>query len=126
MPSLAWQVRAQGGYSTRAAAELTVPPAGPCAAPGCDRTDTRRYGTGARCPAHTPAAVAGRPEPPTGDGPDTTPPAWFYTSADLGPMCETCAGRMPIALAGHMVTHPACEPWFHAHQARIRRQRGRR
>lgn len=27
-----------------------------------------RYTTGYRCPAHTPAAIAGRPEPPSGPG----------------------------------------------------------
>jgi hypothetical protein len=29
----------------------------------CDRTDTRPYTDGWRCPDHTPAALAGRPEP---------------------------------------------------------------
>jgi hypothetical protein len=34
-----------------------------CAAPSCDRTDTRAYLTGRRCPDHTPAKAAGRAEP---------------------------------------------------------------
>jgi hypothetical protein len=34
-----------------------------CAAPSCDRTDTRAYLTGRKCPDHTPAKAAGRPEP---------------------------------------------------------------
>jgi hypothetical protein len=29
----------------------------------CGRPDTRHYLTGIRCPAHTPAAIAGHPEP---------------------------------------------------------------
>ena len=36
----------------------------PC--PGsCGRTDTRPYACGPRCPAHTPAMLAGHPEPDT-------------------------------------------------------------
>jgi hypothetical protein len=31
----------------------------------CGRTDTRLYACGWRCPAHTPARLAGRPEPDT-------------------------------------------------------------
>jgi hypothetical protein len=34
-----------------------------CTNPKCGRTDVRLYLTGRRCPLHTPAAVAGRPEP---------------------------------------------------------------
>jgi hypothetical protein len=34
-----------------------------CASPGCERTDTRAYLTGRRCPDHTPAKAAGRQEP---------------------------------------------------------------
>jgi hypothetical protein len=32
------------------------------------RTDVRPYRTGPRCPLHTPAALAGRPEPQPGPG----------------------------------------------------------
>jgi hypothetical protein len=32
----------------------------------CGATPARRYLTGLCCPAHTPAALAGRPEPPAG------------------------------------------------------------
>jgi hypothetical protein len=34
-----------------------------CHVPGCGSTDTRLYQTGDCCPTHTPAAMAGRPEP---------------------------------------------------------------
>lgn len=39
----------------------------PCQWSTCERTDVRLYLTGQRCPDHTPAALAGRPEPPVGD-----------------------------------------------------------
>lgn len=35
--------------------------------PGCDRTDVRQFMNGYRCPDHTPAAIAGRAEPPHGE-----------------------------------------------------------
>ncbi|MGE7437535.1 hypothetical protein [Kitasatospora sp. NPDC001175] len=38
----------------------------------------RAYLPGTRCPLHTPAAVAGRPEPPEGEGP--LPGAWSTPS----------------------------------------------
>jgi len=34
-----------------------------CIHPGCTATDTRLYGIGYSCPRHTPAKLAGRPEP---------------------------------------------------------------
>lgn len=34
----------------------------------CRASDTRYYAVGHRCPAHTPAALAGQPEPPAGPG----------------------------------------------------------
>jgi hypothetical protein len=34
----------------------------PCGHTDCGATPTRLYGTGHRCPVHTPAAIAGRPE----------------------------------------------------------------
>lgn len=34
-----------------------------CGSPGCVDTGTRPYMTGPCCPLHTPARVAGRPEP---------------------------------------------------------------
>jgi hypothetical protein len=37
-----------------------------CGHPGCGTSPARRYLTGWRCPAHTPAALAGQPEPGTG------------------------------------------------------------
>lgn len=40
----------------------------------CGATPTRHYLPGHRCPAHTPAALAGQPEPPEGAGP--LPGAW--------------------------------------------------
>jgi hypothetical protein len=42
----------------------------PCDALDCDRGDTGRYLNGTYCPAHTPAATAGHPEPgrTAGDG----------------------------------------------------------
>ncbi|WP_354643941.1 hypothetical protein [Kitasatospora camelliae] len=40
----------------------------------------REYLPGYRCPAHTPAAVAGRPEPPEGEGP--LPGAWTTPTPD--------------------------------------------
>ncbi len=45
-----------------------------CAAPSCDRTDTRLYLNGKVCPDHTPARAAGRQEPPTGDS------SWMATA----------------------------------------------
>lgn len=42
--------------------------AGPCWAVQCPRIGTRRYLNGPACPDHTPAKLAGRNEPPHGDG----------------------------------------------------------
>jgi hypothetical protein len=40
----------------------------------CGATPARFYATGWCCPLHTPAAIAGHPEPPEGAGP--LPGAW--------------------------------------------------
>lgn len=40
----------------------------------------RAYLPGPRCPLHTPAAVAGQPEPPEGEGP--LPGAWTTPTPD--------------------------------------------
>ena len=61
---------------------------------GCARTDTRDYGTGRRCPDHTPAAVAGRAEPPIGD------------TGHASGRCHACGGSIPA----DMDTHPTCDP----------------
>jgi hypothetical protein len=46
---------------------MTAPAPGyPCGHPGCGASPARLYLTGWRCPAHTPAALAGQPEPGTG------------------------------------------------------------
>lgn len=45
---------------------------GCCWAGGCARTDTRRYLVGPACPQHTPAALAGHPEPDSQVDPDLT------------------------------------------------------
>lgn len=42
---------------------------GGAASQHCGATPTRHYTVGHRCPQHTPAAIAGRPEPPDGEGP---------------------------------------------------------
>lgn len=39
--------------------------AGVCWSVRCDSTETRRYLVGPACALHTPAAIAGRPEPDT-------------------------------------------------------------
>jgi len=46
----------------------------------CGSPDTRHYLTGWRCPKHTPAAVAGQPEPPEGTG--QLPGAWTTPTPD--------------------------------------------
>ena len=40
-------------------------PGDPCTFGECGRGDTHPYAEGPRCPAHTPAARAGRPDPDT-------------------------------------------------------------
>lgn len=44
---------------------MTLATSTTCSAPRCDRTDVRPYIRGMCCPAHTPAALYGRAEPPT-------------------------------------------------------------
>lgn len=46
----------------------------------CGATPTRHYLPGHRCPVHTPAALAGQPEPPEGAGP--LPGAWTTPTPD--------------------------------------------
>lgn len=47
----------------------------------CRTTEqVRHYQTGHRCPHHTPAQLAGRPEPPGGEGP--LPGAWSTPTPD--------------------------------------------
>lgn len=46
----------------------------------CGTAPTRQYAVGHRCPRHTPAATAGRPEPPDGQGP--LPGAWTTPTPD--------------------------------------------
>jgi hypothetical protein len=55
----------------------------------------RRYLTGPRCPAHTPAALAGQPEPPS-----VPPTAWEPTMTDPGPML---AAALALAAEGYPV-----------------------
>ncbi|WP_019547618.1 MULTISPECIES: hypothetical protein [Streptomycetaceae] len=47
----------------------------------CGTKTVRLYGTGLRCPAHTPAALAGRPEPDPGPG---MPAGAWTTVSPLG------------------------------------------
>lgn len=62
-----------------------------CWSPPCGRTDTRLYLVGHACPEHTPAALAGRPEPDTQIDPARTDkamrimptPHWSKGGTDL-------------------------------------------
>lgn len=60
----------------------------------------RLYGTGLRCPAHTPAALAGRPEPQSGPG----LPAGAWTT--LTPISATVIDQRAIA-SGKRRSSPA-------------------
>ena len=53
-----------------------------CNVPACRATDTREYIPGPRCPAHTPAALAGRPEPPQTDA------SWIAKSRQTLPSAQ--------------------------------------
>ena len=82
-------------------------PAGPCGA-----TPTRLYPAGPRCPAHTPAALAGQPEPGAGrycppalcwcgHCPDPAAPGQEQEKAPAGLTLEAAAlGYMRPGLAG--------------------------
>lgn len=56
----------------------------------CGVTPTRLYVIGPRCTAHTPAAVAGRPEPSAG----VCAPNRRYCAPDS--LCTTCARHQPL------------------------------
>jgi hypothetical protein len=98
----------------------------PCWVPSCPRTDVRAYLSGKACPDHSPAAIAGHPEPPVPDRELTAvglahrtdyigrfPAEYGHAKSDpLGRVikgnakngfiprrkCSTCTGRRP---AGH-------------------------
>lgn len=56
----------------------------------CGATPARLYAIGARCTAHTPAAIAGQPEPPAG----VCAPNRRYCTP--GNHCDTCARHQPL------------------------------
>jgi hypothetical protein len=88
-----------------------------CAHLGCERSDTRPYLTGPRCASHTPAALAGRPEPDALVDPEATAAAlrakrgmqWAFIANDtsLNDERAIASGRRRSTLAQYRAAQAA-------------------